>query len=1293
MVDLGGYVIILVETRDQKIKLYGSPADKADLEIGDEILEVNGKSLDGATHTEVISHIHQCIRSRTICLRVKRKSGNKLAQDLAANSNVQDAFVIAVEKQARERLERLSALKKIKPVDMTKLSQQLSHDGGSATPSQTNRASLLVAGKKTDGGDDDDDEDDEVISQGHRSSSRTPPPAQPQTPTAKRDGVRLSVTSPPPAFAGALSPSAAAVSVISPFGSPSGWIAPGGAAAAASPEAVDKTSSVHINGDHVTQVRVDAIVLTPESSSSSGGGAPPRRGNPIRQPEATADDERDDDDDDDDGGDVKEQPGREGDGDQSEMLVATRLAVSSPHSAANMKSGPGSRERLHVTAVQVEHTSAQEDSTLKSGKPFGSRESVKPGGSQWGSSEPLDQPSSTTSSAMGAMNGNPSMRSSTGAGSSRGTSGRSVGGGSTSHSSEGGSDWTTHDTGPHREMAVDVPDTFVGRTKTPPRYPPPKPTAVVANNTTSVPVNNNSPGLRKKVVTAQANQVASNGMMKPAPPSRDHLRTEEDGRTFVINHSAAPSALPASAQNSTRLQGGPTEPDQQQTTIPAKSVGVEVDVLSADQKERIRKYQEEERRKREREERSAREEEFLRSSLRGSRKLQALEESTTKSHPAGAAAAGASGVVNIAYTGHDEDDDDDAADDPGFANAGLAWAALAQNNYLLNSGMQKIIGLQDVTAALQRVQQQLKKNGHAGQGVEADLAAVQSLLLSPAFRSALTIHSKVQEVWCCGQPTLSSHQNVQQLVTECLTSLQQCGRPEAVELVSLLGRYEMEGLLYAHDRIAEVSAISSAPLSDANLSGEDTDAMPESAFISSHLAGHSPAHSAGGSSQHHQDRTFKVISLEKSNEPLGATVRNDGEAVVVGRIVRGGVAERSGLLHEGDEIVEVNGVEVRGKSINDVCDLVASMTGTITFLIVPVGSGSIAKSPPGVLPPNPVVHLKAHFDYDPEDDLYIPCKELGISFMKGDILHVISQEDANWWQAFREGEEDQTLAGLIPSRSFQQHRREAVKQAMVIDTTENEITSRSKAGTLLCAKKQHKKKKRTSFRSNYGKEDSEEILTYEEVGLYYPRANHKRPIVLIGPPNIGRKELREMLMQDSERFAPAVPHTSRTKKDSEINGQDYHFISRTQFEADIVNRRFVEHGEYEKSYYGTTLDAIRTVVSAGKFCVLNLHPQSLKILKESNLMPFVVFVAPPSLEKLRAKKRDKGETVKDDDLKEIIEKAREMEDVYGHFFDMVIVNGEEERTYSQLVSEVNRLEREPQWVPVVWLDRNSNDHK
>ena len=230
----------------------------------------------------------------------------------------------------------------------------MSHDSGSA--SQTNRASLVVDEKKTDGVDDDDDEDDdEVISQGHRSSSRTPPPpvSQLQTPIAKRDGgVRLSVTSPPPAFAGALSPSStcASVSVISPFGSPSGWIAP---AAAPSPGAVDKTSNVHINGDHVTQVRVDAIVLTPESTTSGGGAS--RRGNPHRQAEVTGDD--------DDGVEQDKEMAGGGDRDQSEMMVATRLAVSSNSTTLAINKSGSSREKLHVTAVQVEHTSAQEEST------------------------------------------------------------------------------------------------------------------------------------------------------------------------------------------------------------------------------------------------------------------------------------------------------------------------------------------------------------------------------------------------------------------------------------------------------------------------------------------------------------------------------------------------------------------------------------------------------------------------------------------------------------------------------------------------------------------------------------------------------------------------------------------------------------------------------------------------------------------------------------------------------------------------------------------------------------------
>lgn len=56
---------------------------------------------------------------------------------------------------------------------------------------------------------------------------------------------------------------------------------------------------------------------------------------------------------------------------------------------------------------------------------------------------------------------------------------------------------------------------------------------------------------------------------------------------------------------------------------------------------------------------------------------------------------------------------------------------------------------------------------------------------------------------------------------------------------------------------------------------------------------------------------------------------------MIGRIVKGGAAEKSGLLHEGDEVLEVNGIEMRGKSVNEVCDILSRMTGTLTFLIIP----------------------------------------------------------------------------------------------------------------------------------------------------------------------------------------------------------------------------------------------------------------------------------------------------------------------------------------------------------------------
>jgi MAGUK p55 subfamily protein 5 len=67
-----------------------------------------------------------------------------------------------------------------------------------------------------------------------------------------------------------------------------------------------------------------------------------------------------------------------------------------------------------------------------------------------------------------------------------------------------------------------------------------------------------------------------------------------------------------------------------------------------------------------------------------------------------------------------------------------------------------------------------------------------------------------------------------------------------------------------------------------------------------------------------------------------------------------------------------------------------------------------------------VLHIRALFNYVPQEDIYIPCKEIGLGFNKGDILHIISQDDDDWWQAYNDVDKDQLLAGLIPSQSFQE---------------------------------------------------------------------------------------------------------------------------------------------------------------------------------------------------------------------------------------------------------------------------------
>uniref|UniRef100_A0AAQ6AJU0 Protein PALS1 n=1 Tax=Amphiprion ocellaris TaxID=80972 RepID=A0AAQ6AJU0_AMPOC len=404
--------------------------------------------------------------------------------------------------------------------------------------------------------------------------------------------------------------------------------------------------------------------------------------------------------------------------------------------------------------------------------------------------------------------------------------------------------------------------------------------------------------------------------------------------------------------------------------------------------------------------------------------------------------------------------------------------------------------------------------------------------------------------------------------------------------------------------------------------------------------------------------TVKLVRLDKTRDtPLGATVRNDMDSVVVSRVVKGGAAERSGLLSEGDEILEINGISIRGKHINEVHDLLQQMQGTLTFLLIP--SSQIKPAPYR----QTVMHVRAYFDYDPSDDPFVPCRELGLSFQKGDILHVISQDDPNWWQAYRDGDEDnQPLAGLIPG-----------------------IFSITCSGKHWYAKKSKKQRKKST--SNLNKStDYDDILTYEEMSLYHQPANRKRPIALIGPTNSGHDELRRRLLSfEPEKFAVAVPHTTRNPRTHEWNGREYHFVSRPAFETDLAATKFIESGEYGKNLYGTSTDSVRHVINSGRICLLCLHTRSLQVLRSSNLKPYVIFIAPASQEQLRTLLATYGKSPKPEELKEVIEKAREMEHNFGHFFDAAIVNTDPDQAFQELRRVIDKLDTEPQWVPTSWL--------
>ncbi|XP_055539162.1 MAGUK p55 subfamily member 7 isoform X2 [Wyeomyia smithii] len=554
---------------------------------------------------------------------------------------------------------------------------------------------------------------------------------------------------------------------------------------------------------------------------------------------------------------------------------------------------------------------------------------------------------------------------------------------------------------------------------------------------------------------------------------------------------------------------------------------------------------------------------------------------------------------------------------------------------------------------------------------EQDLGFLQNLLQSKELNALVNVHSKVAKINKDDRiaPLLSASMQVLAEVLELLAP--RCHiSPLCREIFHLLQKPHLQSLLLAHDAIAQKDFYPHLPEIPVEVDEDE--------------------------------ETIKIVQLVKSNEPLcagaqsaepivGATIKTDEETgkIIIARIMHGGAADRSGLIHMGDEVIEVNNINVEGKTPGDVLSILQNSEGTITFKLVP-SDGKLDQR-------ESKVRVRAYFDYEPENDPYIPCKEAGLGFVRGDILHIVSQDDSYWWQARKEGEKT-TRAGLIPSRALQERR-------ILHERTQKETNEGSCAS--ICSTppgspnpsnpcRGPKTKKIMYDTAENDDFDRELIATYEEVAKLYPRPNVYRPIVLIGAPGIGRNELkRRLVARDPEKYKSPVPYTTRPMRPGEVAGREYLFVSREKMESEIANGKFIEYGEYKGQLYGTSGESVKTIVNAGCVCVLGPHYQALKSLRTAQLKPYIVHIRPPPFDKLkqtRTKARarstfdesnSRGFT--DEEFQEMIKSAERINFLYGHFCDDEIINGDLTEAFEKLVTLANKSETEPLWAPVSWV--------
>lgn len=184
------------------------------------------------------------------------------------------------------------------------------------------------------------------------------------------------------------------------------------------------------------------------------------------------------------------------------------------------------------------------------------------------------------------------------------------------------------------------------------------------------------------------------------------------------------------------------------------------------------------------------------------------------------------------------------------------------------------------------------------------------------------------------------------------------------------------------------------------------------------------------------------------------------------------------------------------------------------------------------------------------------------------------------------------------------------------------------------------------------------------------RKNNALMIVFSGPSGAGKGTLKNMYMKDyGNKTYFSVSATTRSPRPGEIDGIDYHFVTKDKFEEMIAQNEFLEWAFVHGEYYGTPKQRAYENINNGKDVIFDIDVQGGLQIRKKIPDALMIFIVPQNTDVLEKRLRGRGTETEDKIVKRLNNAIAELE--YIKDYDYVVVNDELEEAYSQLKSIIN----------------------